>query len=224
MAYTLIDLLVSVAFLVVVGAILLPALGNRRNGGCRINCTNNLKQIGLSFKQWALDNQDRYPSQVPVTNGGTMELVSSGAAWVHFRVMSNELNTPKVLFCPEEKNPNRRSATSFDVSFAATAPPSGGIVPFASDTNTSYFVGVDATDLFPGMWLVGDANFKIGKVPLTPGLKSLGTNTPIRWNDSRHKGQGNIGFADGSVMQLANATLIPSLRSTGNLTNRLAMP
>jgi prepilin-type processing-associated H-X9-DG protein len=219
-AYSLIDLLVGLAFLMVLGAIILPSLARPHACRYRINCTNNLKQTGLSFKQWALDNQDRYPAQVPVTNGGTMEFVGSGVAWVHFMVMSNELNTPQVVFCPEEKNPNRKCATSF----AATAPPGSGIVPFTSDTNTSYFVGVDATDVFPGMWLAGDANFKIGKVPLGPGLISLHTNTPIAWNDARHEGKGNLCFADGSVQQLANATLIPSLRSLENLTNRLAMP
>jgi prepilin-type processing-associated H-X9-DG protein len=180
---------------------------------------NNLKQIGLSFKQWALDNQDRYPMQVLVTNGGTMELVDSGAVWVHFRVMSNELNTPIVVFCPEEKNQNR----SFATTFITTTPPVGS-VPFTGDTNTSYFVGVDASDLYPGMWLTGDANFRVGTAPLQPGLISLGTNTPIQWNDSRHQDKGNICFADGGVQQLANAIVIQSLRSTGNQTNRLAMP
>src|ERR1051325_11361613 len=103
-AYTLIDIFVFLVSVAILGSLVVPAyLARNRRCSCRINCTNNLKQTGLSFKQWSLDMQDRFPWQVPVTNGGTMELVNSGAAWVHFMVMSNELNTPKVLFCPQDK-------------------------------------------------------------------------------------------------------------------------
>lgn len=218
-AYTLIDLIVGVAFTAVIAAIALPYFARPHGCRMRIDCTNNLKQIGLAFKQWSLDNHDLYPMQESVTNGGTMELVDSGAAWVHFQVMSNELNTPKVLFCPEEKNSNRFSANTFlTTNFPASA------VPFTSDKNTSYFVGVDASDVYPQMWLCGDANLKTGKVALAHGLTRLGTNTLVQWNDSRHQGRGNLCFADGSVQQFANSTLPRTLRFTGNSTNRLAMP
>jgi hypothetical protein len=52
---------------------------------------NNLKQIGLAVRVWALDNQDIYPT--------------------NFICMSNELNTPKILVCPADTN--RVSADSF---------------------------------------------------------------------------------------------------------------
>src|SRR5437660_12465028 len=86
-AYTLMDLLVGVAFLMVLGTVALPFLTRSGRHGCHacpINCSNNLKQIGLSFRQWALDNQDKFPMQVPTNQGGTMELVISGTAWIHF--------------------------------------------------------------------------------------------------------------------------------------------
>src|SRR5882672_7913027 len=86
-AYTIIDLLVGVTFLVIMAAVLLPAVARHNHHSPRLNCTNNLKQIGLSFIQWGLDTEDRFPMQVSVTNGGTMELVGSGAAWVHFMVL-----------------------------------------------------------------------------------------------------------------------------------------
>src|SRR6266508_2242932 len=62
----------------------------------KISCVNNLKQIGLAFRQWALDNNDRFPFNVPANEGGTMEFCIvdddgfDRSAALHFQVMSNE--------------------------------------------------------------------------------------------------------------------------------------
>lgn len=75
----------------------------------QINCINNLKQIGLAFRIWAGDNNGQFPFNVSTNAGGTMELCRLGedgfdlSAAIHFQVMSNELNTPKILVCPDDK-------------------------------------------------------------------------------------------------------------------------
>jgi hypothetical protein len=69
----------------------------------------NLKQIGLAFKTWALDHQDRFPFSQSTNDGGTMELCARGGdgfdsnAALHFQVMSNELSTPLILRCPKDR-------------------------------------------------------------------------------------------------------------------------
>ena len=86
-------------------------------------CVNNLKQIALAFRIWAGENNDQYPFLVSTNTGGTMEWCATDSAGfdrnaaAHFRILSNELYTPKVLVCPADKK--TVVATSFD-QLAAT--------------------------------------------------------------------------------------------------------
>ena len=75
-----------------------------------LQCVNQLKQICLAFRIWSADNNDRYPFNASTKVGGTMELCARGSdgfdanARIHFQVMSNELNTPKLLVCPADSS------------------------------------------------------------------------------------------------------------------------
>ena len=86
---TLIEVLLVIAIVAVISSILLPRLIKAKAKHAPIGCENRLKQIGLSFQLWALDNGNKFPMQVSVTNSGTMELISSGNVFVNFLVLSN---------------------------------------------------------------------------------------------------------------------------------------
>lgn len=221
-AFTLIELLIVMVCMGFLALLLLPALSRTNARAARINCVNNLKQMGVAFRTWALDNGDKYPSQVSITNGGTMELVEKGVVYSHFEVMSNELSTPKLLVCPEDSARQPWTATTFR---STVGPGEADSIPFTSNTNVSYFVGVDAEDTRPSMFLTGDANIGIGGKAPKSGLQTFSTNSNVSWYQPRHeKGKkGNIGFADGSVQALDSKELRKALRESG-VTNRLVIP
>ncbi len=222
-AFSLTDLLMLLAVLIGIATVILPTLTRPRTyHSTRIRCTNNLKQVALAFRIWASDNNDKFPMQLVVTNGGVQELAAQGSAHAVFLLMSNELCTPKILFCPGDNNSQRLMATTFSAPGPADA--NAGTIPFTTTNHLSYFVGLDAEVIKPNTLLSGDDHFSVNGAKPPPGLFQLATNAPVAWREERHPLQGNIALADGSVQGFSTAALRAALANTGIETNHLAMP
>ena len=108
-AFTLIELLVVIAVIAMLAASLLPALAATKPKALRVVCSNNLKQVGLAFQAWAMTHNGNTPMSLPQSQGGdsgdvgyrnlgTDQTTSQGVAKM-FLCISNELSTPKILFC-----------------------------------------------------------------------------------------------------------------------------
>ncbi len=206
---TLIEALLIFAVLAVFAVILLvPAASRARARTPRLQCANNLKEIGLSFQLWESDNGDNYPMFTSQTNGGTMEFSTGPNAWRHFQVMSDELMDPKLLICPADTDRARAVATDFNV---------------LGNSNLSYFVGMVSNELSPQMILSGDCNLTNGRTAKDSLLK-LAKGQPSGWTAELHKTAGNILLADGSVQQVDNAGLRAAIANSGAADNLVQMP
>lgn len=212
---TLVELFVVLAVIAVLGSVFIPAAIKRKERALRIQCVSNLKQAGIAFRVWPPSQDDSFPMRVSVTNGGTMEYNCGPAAFRHFLVMSNELGSPRILTCPADSE--RIQATKFNFR------PFPGEVPFTSNSNLSYFVGLDADETDPQRLLTGDRNLTNG-TPLKNGVLELAPNRPAGWTDEIHHKIGNVALADGSVQQESALSLCATLTNTPAFTNRLLMP
>jgi competence protein ComGC len=208
-ALTIMEVLVVIMVLFFLGLMLLSYLARQKRYSIGSRCVSNVKQVNLSFRIWEGDNDNKYPMVVSVTNGGAMETMAKGDVVNCFFVMSNELSTPQILICPADVN--RVPATNFMTDF--------------NSSHISYFVGVDVTNEDPAQRvLCGDDNFLINGSPIKSGLVQYPTNTPIAWGSDRHKLVGNLGLADGSVLELSIAGLQTAFLQSGLAINRLAIP
>jgi hypothetical protein len=186
----------------------------------RINCVSNLKQIGLASFLWANEHGGEYPMQISVTNGGAMELVATGNVTACFLVMSNELSTPKILYCPADTI-HTQNGEYFRTS--------------VTSSNISYFLSLDAYTNYPQRLLSGDDNLAANGVLAKPGIFQFPSKV-VFWGPGRHGDVprhfwmkppahfvGNISFSDGSVAEVSDLGLEQAL-VLGLATNRFAIP
>ena len=194
-AFTLLELLVVIAIITVLAALLLPALAKTKAKANRIQCLNNLRQIGMASHLFANEHGDKFPMQISTNQGGSLEYNPSaptvGGLFVfsfrNFQAMSNELATTKILVCRSDKRPAAANFATLE------------------DANVSYFTGLTADPGRPNSILAGDWNVTNSATRLTNAPAPDGFN--FTWTKQVHEERGNTLFADGRVELLRSFSM-----------------
>jgi len=101
--FTLIELLVVIAIIAILAALLLPVLARAKVRVQRIQCLNNLKQLGLGWFGYSGDNND---ALLPTVGQGGLQVMTTTSAYCQTGNAGNQWIYGDVSVFPAAINPD----------------------------------------------------------------------------------------------------------------------
>jgi prepilin-type N-terminal cleavage/methylation domain-containing protein len=132
-AFTLVELLVVTAILALLAGLLLPALSRARLKARAAECASDLRQWGISYRQYADDNTDFLPRR----GQGVQPLAQVDRPEDWFNALPPYLNSPSYRqLCQTDQKPGA-GARSLFICPAALDPGSNHFLPYGMNMNLS---------------------------------------------------------------------------------------
>jgi prepilin-type N-terminal cleavage/methylation domain-containing protein len=220
-AFTLIELLVVIAIIVILGALLLPALAGAKSQGVRIQCVNNERQLVLAWSIYSNDNRDQL-----VLNGGDGAATSAQAhLWVfggnhgtpqtltnldylagnNYALFGAVFKTTQIYKCPADRSTwpvggsLKTELRSYSMNSYIGTPPSAAISPL--QLNWLYRVYTKSGEIAAASPSERFVFIDVNPASIcTPGFGvDMNLQTFIHAPSSFHRGQGVLAFADSHV-------------------------
>ncbi len=110
--FTLIELLVVIAIIAILAAMLLPALAAAKQKALRIQCTSQMKQIGVGFTLFTGDHDDKYPPAAYSTGSYQYQLswddylnrfIGGTGSDADLELGISSAGIPAILRCPADR-------------------------------------------------------------------------------------------------------------------------
>jgi len=221
--FTLIELLVVISIIAVLMSILLPSLNRAREQARTITCKSNLKNIGLAFIGYAIQNAEQLPplgDTDPLAGGGSDPRRYVGKHWYErlaetglVPVGSIETDTPPNFVNYTEgiwRCPTVTRTQIYAESSRATWGGGYGVnqwfINYATRKGSPKLSSIKNASF---VFLVGDCGRPIGDgtfnystwcklYPLMP-FDLRKTGNPNEQPACRHNGKGNVTFVDGHI-------------------------
>jgi len=211
--FTLIELLVVIAIIAILIGLLLPAVQKVREAAARLQCSNNLKQVGIGLHSYASANQDKMPpmSRYDGTRTGANPGQDQGERsnlWISLLPYIEQDNVYRLSGLQSPRNP------SIDNSYGQNT----AAQSLASKTIKTYLCPSDSSNLpnqtWADGWVVSNyvANHDAFHNPTDGGWMS-------NWDSGRTSYQANLKatYSDGTTNTLAVTEAYARCKDQGTL-------